>query len=790
MNSRSGIESESASTAENQVQDISTDALVPDEEGDVLLSMFPVAEEVSNTIEKDGISFLFESRSLSSVVRYIYTPIDGTFADIEIEINNADPIHPADEGGITIEMGGGEWLAASEEIERHFVSCEQIGDCVEARWQWKCGEELADFLFRLSIEAKSLIVELEGGNGKATGVHLGRITGAIHPRLFSVPYFNLGDGSPHILCTAGVFISSLLDWNQSQASSLWAPDSQTARQVPQLNGGCSYLPNSAGKRHFLQERWLLTVSRQFEEVLPDLPIGTSGVREELQRLLWYNIPHIPQGEESYVNLYELLRTFKQWGMDDVLINHPGETWHDGDGNATLTLEGAPGKGGGDALSEYLEAVADLEYPFSLYTNYREISASNSRWNPELGALLSDGNPALSGPDQHLLKPEQAVSLAAEHTRAIAEKYHNPVLYIGTHASLPPWAHNDFDSRTEEAGSFLTTLRAQQTILGSQISSQPGPVVGEGGNHWLYPGLLNGYLARQSGDTPSENPLLVDFDLRYLHPLQTDAGLGTVEEFFGGAISDGEKHGRSAFLDRFLAVTVAYGHAGVLPDPVEWGLGAAVKTYYLLRKLQTYYLGVPVISIHYHHEDNLLETTEALVSGAYEHSQAYITYENGLQVYVNGGWEEEWRVEREERTFSLPPGSFLAHGPDGLLVYSADSGSGRIDFAQCAEYLYCDTRGKRLKIGPVFLDGAVLVLQKKWKIDLFPIDCQTEIEVDLSHFWSERRLPPLRVLAFKPDEEEPDNLKASISGQKLGFQPIEGAFKYRITLPEWMVEPGQ
>ena len=86
-------------------------------------------------------------------------------------------------------MGARDWASDSEEIERHFVSCEQVGECVEARWQWKHKDELADFLYRFRIEGKSLIVELEGGNGKATGVDLGRVVGAFHPRLIRVPYF-------------------------------------------------------------------------------------------------------------------------------------------------------------------------------------------------------------------------------------------------------------------------------------------------------------------------------------------------------------------------------------------------------------------------------------------------------------------------------------------------------------------------------------------------------------------------------------------------------------------------
>ncbi len=753
-------------------------------------SMQPTTEEeIDNSIEQDGISFLFEARSLSAVVHFIYTPIEGTFSDIELEINSSDPIKPAQDGGITIEMGGREWASNDETIERHFVSCEQVGDCVEARWQWKHGEELADFLYRFRIEGKSLVVELEGGNHKATGVSLGHVEEAIHPRLICIPYFNLGPNDPHILCTSGVFVSSLLDWYKSRASTLFAPTAEDGSPALILNGGCSYAPGSDGKRNALHERWVLTVSRRFDEVLPAIPVPQQiHDPADLRELIWYPIASLEPAEETYVEVYEHLLKLKQWGMDHLLVLHPPETWHDGDGNATLTLRAAAGKGGDDALSEYLDALPDLGYKYSLYTNYKDISPINEQWNPAQVALLPDGNLAPTKSGCYLFKPTRAMAVAAAHTASIVEKYQAPVIFLGDHASTPPWDRLDCDVRLEKPASFASTFYAEQAMLKAQ--AQQNLVVGEGGSHWLYPGLLRGYLARQTGPDPAQKPLLVDFALRNLHPLETDAGLGSPEQFFGGEIPAEEKRGNSRYLDRYLATTVAYGHAGCLPDFAEWGLPAVVKTYYLLQKLQTYYLGSPVASINYHYNGNLLDTTEALISGAHDHSQVRIVYENGLQVCVNGGWENNWTFEHAGETITLPPASFWAHAPDGLLVYSADTGSGRIDFARCPEYYYCDTRGTQMNMGPISLDGAALVRERKWEIDVYPIDCTAPIRVQPTKFWTDRRLPRLRLLAFRPEEDEPESLNPEMTENEVIFQQTEDFYLYRITLPEWMVEPGR
>ena len=751
-------------------------------------SIFPALhQEVETSIRKEGISFVFESRSVSAVVQFIYTPIDGTFADIEVEVNNSDPIKPAGDGGIAVEMGGSVWPANSEEVERHFISCEQVGDCVEARWQWKLGEEQANFLYRFRISGKSLVVEIEGGHGKGTGLSLGRVTGALHPRLITIPYFNFGDNYPRILCTAGYFLSSFVDWHYSRASSLYAPSEVESQRLVQINGGCSYASQGDGKRSDFQERWLITVSTQYEEVLPSFSAVEVEPSETLADWVWYNIPYIDASQESYVELYENMRQLKLMGIDHLLINHPSETWHDGDSDATLVVEGAAAKGGEDALGEYLEALADLGYKTSLQVNYRHIAPTNPYWHSELAAQLADGTPTPTGPGLYLLKPSEALARAPKHAHTIIDKYPCDALYVSEHAEIPPWEFNDFGAAAA-TGHLASGYALQQGVLRSQ--AQAGLAIGSGGNHWLYAGVLTGYLARMVGADPSRIPPLVDFDLQNLHTLETDAGLGTIDQYFAGHIPQGEKHSRSAYLDRYLAATAAFGHACLLPDPLEWGIASTVKSYYMLRELQKHYLRVPVRSIAYCHNDQFLATNDALLSDALAQGQVRVTYSNGLEVYANLGWEQPWTVNRNDVAYHLSPGSFCAWKDSSLLVYSANAGSGHIDYASCEDYLFIDTRGQQGQFGPVKLDGAVVIKERKWEIDLVPFGCQADIVLDVGHYWPDRKLPPLRLLAFKSEDEEPDIYRADMERDHVRFKPLEDVVTYRIALPEWMVEPGR
>jgi hypothetical protein len=386
----------------------------------------------------------------------------------------------------------------------------------------------------------------------------------------------------------------------------------------------------------------------------------------------------------------------------------------------------------------------------------------------------------------LLKQSEAQALAPDHARALFDKYPCDALYITEHGEAPPWAFADFSH--SETGSLSEYYRRQRDILSSQ--SQGGIAVGQGGCHWLYAGLLNGFLARMPGSDPSHCEPLVDFALGKLHPIETDAGVGTIDQYFGGAVPQDEKHSRSSYLARFIAATAAFGHAGLIPDQLEWGTATTIKTYFMLQELQKHYIRVPVQSIEYCHNGQFLSTNDALLSDGLSAGQIRIGYQNGLQIHANLSWEHTWTVEREDQTYELPPGSFCAWNDDGLLVYSADTGSGRIDYARCDTYLYVDTRGQALSFGPVRLDGAAVIRERKWEIDIVPFDCQADIEIDVGQYWPNRKLPPLRLLAFKAEEEVPDVYRADMNADRVTLKTLDDAIMYRITLPEWMVEPGQ
>ena len=88
--------------------------------------------------------------------------------------------------------------------------------------------------------------------------------------------------------------------------------------------------------------------------------------------------------------------------------------------------------------------------------------------------------------------------------------------------------------------------------------------------------------------PAENPWLVEIlDLRHMHDLGCNFGMGNLETFYANAPQPRDTaEQRDAEIDRFLTATVAFGHSGFLV--MEGGYANALRSYYMLQQLHSRY----------------------------------------------------------------------------------------------------------------------------------------------------------------------------------------------------------
>ena len=752
----------------------------------------PLSEAVENSIRKEGMSFVFESRFVEAVVQYVYTPIDGTFSDLEVEVNGNEPFTPSEDGGIVVSCNGQDFSPDNEEVERHFISCELVDDSVvEARWQWIVNGEKSNFLYRFYLEGKSLVTEVEGGAGKCSGISLGRVTGVTNPIIFPLPYFTIGNSYPHFLHASGVFISSMIDWNTTNSTKLTGIGIEEAQREFKLNGGCEYSAREDGSRMALHDRWVLTVSDKVEEVIPYLPLAQNNEVDPEPDILhdfWLNVAYPQKNEESYVNVYEQLRLLKQYGLHNIFVNHPAATWTDGELPAYFELDGSSVMGGADALSEYVDGVGELGYGIGLYTSFFGISPNHPDYSVEKAAIGPDGKPIMADDNSHIYKASIAHNEAKTHVRKLVEKFPPAVPILADHSARNPSDFTDCDKKLIEGVSFRKNIDLQKSLF-SGIEDIT-PLFAEGGNHWLYPGIAKYYYAKIVGTNPSKITPILDFELGMLHRLNVDVGVGDIEEYFQDEIPDSNKNSRSIYLNRYIAATAAYGHIGLLPDPTNWGVSSTLKMYFILNGVQRFYAKSPVDSIMYHKNGAFLNLGDAIVESACEFGQIKIEYANGTVVIVNLG-DSEFVMDIGEKAIVIPSGGYwIEHSQSGTLSYSILNDGNRIDYSISNDHLYIDTYGIPNTIGPISTDGAVLVQEQKWQIDVTPIECVEPVKIDVAALWPDRKLPPLRVIAFNSDDESSISYKAEMVGDIVILPQLKNIYKYRIALPEWMVEPGK
>jgi hypothetical protein len=406
-------------------------------------------------------------------------------------------------------------------------------------------------------------------------------------------------------------------------------------------------------------------------------------------------------------------------MAKVVITDHETGWRDGGESFTLRTRAAPGKGGDEGQAEYARKIRALGFRYGIYNNYTDFAPVNEHWDEDYVTRLSDGEWRTAWPRCYNLKPARAVELEARLAPIIQEKFHLDTAYCDVHTAVRPWSYCDFDARVPGAGTFAATLYAYGEIMLHQKKTWNGPVYSEGNNHWYYCGLTDGNYGQDQLARLDVNPWLVDFDLRKLHPLCCNFGMGNLGMFYGRKRGLGQTPDeREARLDRFLAATLAFGHTGFLV--LEGGMENTVRSYFNLQQVHAHYAQETATDIRYGDEEgNLLDTSAAVATGAFRRSQIATTYSNGMKVVVNGHASETWKIPEAE----LPPNGWYAEDTQGgkLIAWSALVDGHRADYVDSPAYVYADGRGHFTRFDKAACDGQLIAHKRPdGTVELIPV----------------------------------------------------------------------
>lgn len=727
-----------------------------------------LAAEFRTIVKAEGNAFVFTYSEADGKQVYRLEPKSGTWSDLTVRWGDqGDVIHPCNDGGVWLQTKSGPALPKQAE----HLGSRRVGDVVESRWRLSAAETSAEVTYTYRLWNKSLVIDTRVSGGVVAEVRFGRASGLKAPRLVTNPFFPAHGGRPAVAVTGTaekpLFLTGNVDWYLTNASILWARNEVKPDAVI-YHGGTRYLPRTDGKRNDCFERFFLTVSPRYEEVLPTIPNPVSPWKSITGTHLWR-----AHGASDRAHDTRFWTDCHRWGMTQVVITDHETGWRDEGESFTFRTRAAPGKGGDKGQYDYARLMQDtLGFVYGPYNNYTDFAPVNEYWNTDLISRTPDNQLQHAWMRCYAPKPARAVEYCARLAPEIQKKFHFSTAYCDVHTAVAPWDRVDYDARVPGAGTLSAVFYSFGEIMLLQKQAWHGPVYSEGNNHAFYCGLTDGNYGQDQAYRPAENPWLVDFDLLKLHPLCCNFGMGNLDMFYAGkATPRNTAEQKDAWLDRFLAATVAFGHPGFLV--YEEGVASALRSYYMLQQLHSRYCLARAQDIRYvDDQGRLLETSAAVASGAYTRSQVVTRYSDGTVTAANGHSNERMKTQAFGRAIDLPPNGYCGWTRDGSIdVWSRDVDGHRADYAATPAYIYIDGRGKFVRaakaagngmgICRILPDGAHEILLHDGARCGFAVAADNAVALDKSG----RKLGPAKM---------------KMEQGLIYVEPVAGAFSYRLT----------
>jgi len=551
---------------------------------------------------------------------------------------------------VTLPLAGGaslDWTGAATPTGTRLTPAPGGGGATLTRTYQVAGQT-ATVTITGRIQGKSLVFDIVCDKPVLSGLHGGDWGPTMRRRQVAVPYYS---NSIWFLTRENLFAGAFLDWTASGASS-------------QAGTRAVYDARTDGTRNLLRERLVYTAAWHLAETLPNLPNPPSPFRADLAGRIMLDI-----WGGSFATVQARLHTLAEsgFGPGTAILHDWQRSGYDNGLPAHVPAN--PSLGGDPAMAALVGAAQAGGIEMALHENYvdyypnfegfTDTDIARAPDGTRVGAWYNPGTKIQS----FAVKPSRILPLAKTQGPEVVQRYGSAAGYLDVHSAVPPWFHVDFEAGQPNAGAFHTVWDAHRALWAYERDLHHGPVFGEGNNHWYWSGYLDGVEA-QFGQgwhdgSGTGAPLMVDFDLLKIHPLEFNHGMGYYERWW----AHGPDAGRSllSLLDQYRMQEVAYGHQGFLGGEAWHDPALSWLEPHLMRPLTARTALADPIAIDYlinvPDGSRWMDTTAAAktdAQGAW--SRVRVRYGSGLTVWANGGG-----TPLTVGAVTLPPNGWLATG---------------------------------------------------------------------------------------------------------------------------------
>jgi len=539
---------------------------------------------------------------------------------------------------------------------------------------FQVGDQTTTIRIKGSLIGKSLVFDLEADQPLATLVDSGSWGPTVRRRTIPVPYFS---GRVDYLPAEGLFVAASYDWTVSAATNL---DGSRAL----------YLALTDGRRNALRERIVFSAAWHLDEVLPNVPNHPSPFLGDLADRIVLDI-----WGGRYTDIAHQFEILSSYGISRcVAIVHDWQ--RSGYDNALpMHLPAASDKGGDPGMKTLVATGKRLGYLVALHENYVDYYPNYDHFREADIALDSTAkrqnawyNPGTKI-QSFAVAPSALLALAATQSEEIHRRYGTNASYLDVHSAVPPWFHVDQRASEHGAGTFHTVWEVHRKLWDYERRTHHGPVFGEGNNHWYWSGCLDGAEAQFGAGWPSESgreaPLLVDFDLLKIHPLELNHGMGYYERWWGK--SGWGQIPPMVVLDQYRMQEAAFGHAGFL-GAASWSVvPLAWLEHHLLTPVTARSTKASPVEISYDVKGRWVDATKAARSDgdANVWQRVRVRYDNGMTITAN-----QLDQPLAVGALVLDRYGWLAEG-GGVTAWTARRDGVIADYAETADRVFANAR---------------------------------------------------------------------------------------------------
>ena len=541
---------------------------------------------------------------------------------------------------------------------------------------WTLSYQAASLTVNISLQftlnGRALNVLCSASQPVLNAINLGAWPATSRPQSIPVPYFPTNP--PVYLQANNLFALAYFDWHMSKAS--WFDDTGTQ---------AVYWPLTNGQPNTVSEKLVVSVAANLTDVFPDLNNQASPYISELAGKtvldIWNN---------GFDNVRASLERLAPYGLDNCVVLLHNWQYYGYDNALPEHTPANPVLGGDAALASLAREAKTFGCRFALhenyvnyYPNYPGFSGTDVALTTTGGRLRSWLNPS-TGIQAYVSKPAAMLTHANQQSPIIKRAYESNSSFIDVNSAAPPWLRADMDSTSKGAGQFVSYTNANSALWSFARNLYQGPVFGEGGHHSSWSGMLDGVEAQfGSGGVPensgSQAPLLVDFDLNKVHPLQVNHGMGYYERWVGA----GDNMRNTGTLDSYRMQEVIFGHSPFLgatlwSNPARWFVERN-----LTGTVSQRYGNQSVVSTQYQFKGNWTDLNTASKAGTWNRVQ--VKYSNGDVIVANGADQPmSWLG------YTLPPNGWIATG-SGLLAYTSLKNGVVVDYAETSDSVFANAR---------------------------------------------------------------------------------------------------